>query len=52
MLYDYKTCLEEPLMQALHDDDRHRGQRSSRVKCGKLCAMSTKLLSGESLLQV
>ena len=24
------------------DDDFHGGQRSSKVKCGKLCAMVTK----------
>ena len=28
-------------MQAWNDDDLHRGQRSSEVKCGKLCAMAT-----------
>ena len=31
---------QEPLMQA-HDGDLHGGQRSSEVKCGKLCAMAT-----------
>ena len=28
-------------MQAKNDDDLHGGQRSSEVKCGKLCAMAT-----------
>ena len=27
-------------MQAKNDDDLHGGQRSSGVKCGKLCAMA------------
>ena len=30
-------------MQVYNDDDLHGGQRSSEVKCGKLCAMVTKL---------
>ena len=44
MLYDYQTWSEEQLMQAWDDDDDdlHGGQRSSEVKCGKLCAMATK----------
>ena len=28
-------------MQAKNGDDLHGGQRSSEVKCGKLCAMAT-----------
>ena len=28
-------------MQAKNDGDLHGGQRSSEVKCGKLCAMAT-----------
>ena len=28
-------------MQVKNDDDLHRGQRSSEVKCGKVCAMAT-----------
>ena len=28
-------------MQARIDDDLHGGQRSSEVKCGKVCAMAT-----------
>ena len=32
---------KELLMQAINDDDLHGGQRSSEVKCGKLCAMAT-----------
>ena len=28
-------------MQVKNDDDLHGGQRSSEVKCGKLCAMAT-----------
>ena len=27
-------------MQADNDDDLHKGQRLSEVKCGKLCAMA------------
>ena len=30
-------------MQVYDDNDLHGGQRSSEVKCGKLCAMATKL---------
>ena len=40
----YQTWSEEFLMQVYDDnDDLHGGQRSSEVKCGKLCAMVTKL---------
>ena len=28
-------------MQAKIDDDFHGAQRSSKVKCGKVCAMAT-----------
>ena len=31
------------LMEVYNDDDTHGGQRSSEVKCDKLCAMVTKL---------
>ena len=31
-------------MQVKNDDDLHGGQRSSEVKCGKLCAMATILV--------
>ena len=34
-----------PLMQVNDDDDLHRFQRSSEVKCGKLCPMVTKASS-------
>ena len=37
MCYGYQTWSEELLMQANDDDDLHGGQRSSEVKCGKLC---------------
>ena len=30
-------------MEVYNDDDTHGGQRSSEVKCDKLCAMVTKL---------
>ena len=41
MCYDYQTLSEEPLMQVKDDDELHGGQRSSAVKCGKLCAVAT-----------
>ena len=34
---------KESLMQVYDGDDLHEGQRSSEVKCGKLCTMVTKL---------
>ena len=34
--------LEESLMQGYGDNDLHGGQRSFKVKYGKLCAMATK----------
>ena len=41
-----KLGQKKPLMQARDDDDDlHRGQRSSEVKWGKLCAMAT--ISGQ-----
>ena len=39
MCYGYLFWPKEPLMQAKNDDDLHRGQSSSEVKYGKLCAM-------------
>ena len=38
------------LMQAQNNDDLNEGQRSSKVKYGKLCAMVTK--SEKPLMQV
>ena len=46
MFYDNHTWSEESLMQVYDDDDDlhgGRGQRSSEVKCDKLCSMATKL---------
>ena len=43
MFYGYQTWSEESLMQVYDDDDLHGGQRSSEVKCNKLCSMATKL---------
>ena len=40
--YGYQTWSEESLIQ-VYDDDLHGGQRSSEVKCDKLCSMATKL---------
>ena len=40
MCYGYQTWSEESLMQ-VENDDLHGGQRSSKVKWGKLCAMAT-----------
>ena len=42
MCYGYQTWSEESPMQVYDDDDDdlQRGQRSSEVKCGKLCAMA------------
>ena len=36
-------------MQVKNDDDLHGGQRSSEVKCGKLCYLTW---SEEQLMQV
>ena len=30
-------------MQVKNDDDLYGGQRSSEVKCGKLCSMATEV---------
>ena len=38
-----QTWSEESLMQVYDNDDLQEGQRSSEVKCGKLCVMVTKL---------
>ena len=44
LCYGYQTQSEETLVQVYDDDDDlHEGQRSSEVKCGKLCTMVTKL---------
>ena len=37
------------MIQVNNDDDLHRGQRSSEVKCGKLCYQTW---SEEQLMQV
>ena len=39
-------------MQVNNDDDLHGGQRSSEVKCGKVCATATIFGSKELLMQV
>ena len=52
MCYGYQTWSEETLVQVYDGDDLHEGQRSSDVKCGKLCTMGTKLGQKESLMQV
>ena len=41
MRYGYQTWTEESLLQIYDDDDFHVGQRSSEIKCGKLCTMAT-----------
>ena len=38
--YGYHIWSKEALMQA-ENDDLYGGQRSSQVKCGKLCDMTT-----------
>ena len=43
MCCGYQIWSEETLVQVYDDDDLHEGQRSSEVKCGKLCTMVTKL---------
>ena len=37
MCYGYHIWSKELLMQVKNDDDLHGGQRSSEVKCGRLC---------------
>ena len=37
-------------MQARNDNDLDGGQRSSEVKCGKLCDMATIIWSKEALM--
>ena len=37
MCHGYHIWSKELLMQVKNDDDLHGGQRSSEVKCGKLC---------------
>ena len=41
MCYGYHIWSKEVLMQAENDDDLYGGQRSSEVKWGKLCDMTT-----------
>ena len=41
MCYVYHIWSKEALMQAENDDDLYGGQRSSEVKCGKLCDTAT-----------
>ena len=41
MCYGYHILSKEVLMQTEDDDDLYGGQRSSEVKCGKLCYMAT-----------
>ena len=41
-MYCYQTWSAEYLMQVYHDD-LYGGQRSSEVKCSKVCAIVTKL---------
>ena len=41
MWYGYHIWSKEVLMQTENDDDLDGGQRSSEVKCGKLCDMAT-----------
>ena len=41
MWYGYHILSKEVLMQTENDDDLYGGQRSSEVKCGKLCDMAT-----------
>ena len=43
LCYGYQTGPEESLMQVYDEDDLHGDQKSSEVKCGKLCALATKL---------
>ena len=43
MSYGYQTWSKESLMKVYHDDDLDGGQKSSEVKCCKLCAMATEL---------
>ena len=52
MCFGYQNWSEESLMQVFDDDDFHGGQRSSEVKCGKLCVMATKLGQKETMVQV
>ena len=44
MYYGYHIWSKEALMQAENDDDLDGGQKSSEVKCGKLCDMATILV--------
>ena len=43
MCCDNQTWSKESLMQVYNDDDLHGGQRSSEVKCSKICVLATKL---------
>ena len=40
MFYWYQNFSEVSLMQVKDDDDLYKGQRSTEVKCGKLCSMA------------
>ena len=44
MCHGYHIWSKELVMQVKNDDDLHGGQRSSEVKCGKLCATATILM--------
>ena len=46
MCYGYHILSKEVLMKTENDDDLYGGQRSSEVKCGKLCDMAT--ISGQT----
>ena len=52
MHYGYQSWSEVSLMQVYYSDDFYGGQRSSEVRCGKLCAIVIKTWSEESLMQV
>ena len=41
MCYGYHILSKEVLIQTENDDDLYGSQRSSEVKCGKLCDMAT-----------
>ena len=49
MCHGYHIWSKELLMQVKNDDDLHGGERSSVVKCGKLCYQTW---SEEQLMQL